>query len=183
MGFYRWRLQISMAAALQPSPVVAHEQEYRSVSLPTRRRRFWRRLVASVGFLRSTNAILVALTIGVLISLPPAGLAETSDEPAQFATLGIGAAPCSRVVRAIRQTAQVGETDRQTMIAWAQGYLSFYNAVSEGTYDVTGGVDAAVLQVRLFDFCRQNPQASVMNAVDQLLLDGITHRLLKPITH
>jgi hypothetical protein len=60
MGFYRWRLRISMAAALQPPQLVAHEQEYRSVSLPMRPRRFWRRLVASVAFLRCTNAILVA---------------------------------------------------------------------------------------------------------------------------
>ena len=139
MGFYRWRLQISMAAALQPPQLVAHEQEYRSVSLPMRPRRFWRRLVASVAFLRSTNAILVALTTGMLISLAPAGLADTLDAPSQFATLGVGSAPCFTVIKAVGKTAHFKETDGQAMLGWAQGYLSFYNSILEGTYDVTGG--------------------------------------------
>jgi len=75
MGFYRWRLRISMAAALQSPQVVAHEQEY-CVSPPMRPRRFWRRLIASVAFLRSTTATLVALAMGVLISMSPTGLAD-----------------------------------------------------------------------------------------------------------
>ena len=67
------------------------------------------------------------------------------------------------------------------MLAWAQGYLSFYNSISEGTYDVTSGVGAAALQERLFEFCRQNPQASLVNAIDELLVGGAEHPFLKSI--
>ena len=69
------------------------------------------------------------------------------------------------------------------MLAWAQGYLSFYNSVSEGTYDVTGGVGAAALQEWLFEFCRKNPQASLMNAIDELLVGEAQHPFLKSIKH
>ena len=122
---------------------------------------------------------LVVLAFAVLISSSPAGLADFFDAPNQFAILGVGSAPCTSVIRDVGQTAQVRETDRQAVLAWAQGYLSFYNSVSEGTYDVTGGVGAAGLQEWLFEFCRQNPQASLMNAVDELLVGGAPHRFLK----
>jgi len=57
--------------------------------------------------------------------------------------------------------------------------LSFYNSISEGTYDVTSGIGAGALQERLFEFCRQNPQASLVNAVDELLVGGAQHSILK----
>ena len=69
------------------------------------------------------------------------------------------------------------------MLAWAEGYLSFYNSVSEGTYDVTAGAGAAALQEWLFGFCQQHPQASLMNAVDELLVGGAQHPFLKSIRH
>ena len=138
-------------------------------------------LLPGVGVAKRTS--LVAFAGGVLICVAPAGVADTLDVPGQFAILGVGSAPCTSVVRAVSQTAQVRETDRQAMLAWAQGYLSFYNSVSEGTYDVTGGVYAAALQEWLFEFCRQHPQASLMNAVDQLLVGGAQHPFLKSIRH
>jgi hypothetical protein len=180
MGFYRWRLRISMAAPLQSPQVVAHEQEY-CVSPPMRPRRFCRRLIASVAFLRSTMATLVALAMGVLISMSPTGLADTLDAPGQFTTLGVGSAPCFTVIKAVGKTAHFKEADSQAMLAWAQGYLSFYNSVSEGTYDVTGGAGADALQEWLSEFCRKNPQAFLMNAADELMIGGVEQTFLKPI--
>jgi hypothetical protein len=68
--------------------------------------------------------------------------------------------------------------NRQAMLSWAQGYLSFYNSVSEGTYDVTRGTGAYALENRLLEFCRKNPRASLMNAVDELLVEGAEPSLL-----
>jgi hypothetical protein len=135
------------------------------------------------GIQRSRTTSLLGLAFAVLICGVPAGVADTLDEPSQFAILGVGSAPCTSIVRAVGQTAQVSDRDRQAMLAWTQVYLSFYNSVSEGTYDVTSGVDAAVLQEWLFEFCRQNPRASLMNAVDQLLIGGVQHPPPKSIRH
>ena len=174
MGFYHWRLQISLAATRQSLRLAQGQQRYRRLALTMRLRRALRRLIASVALLpgvqRRRTTSLVPLALAVLIGASPAGLADLFDSPGQFAILGVGSAPCTTVTRAVGQTAQVRETDRQAMLAWAQGYLSFYNSVSEGTYDVTGGVGATALQEWLFEFCRQNPQASLMNAVDELLV-------------
>ena len=109
----------------------------------------------------------------MLISLPPAGLADTLDAPGQFATLGVGSAPCFTVIKAVGKTAHFKEADSQAMLAWAQGYLSFYNSVSEGTYDVTSGAGADALQGWLSEFCRKNPQAFLMNAADELMIGGV----------
>lgn len=186
MGFYQWRLKISLAAARPSLHLPPDQQRQRSLALIMRLRQRLRRLIASAalipGALRSRSTSLVALAFAVLICGVPAGVAETLDEPSQFATLGVGSAPCTSVIRAVGLMPQVRETDRQAMLAWAQGYLSFYNSVSAGIYDVTSGVDAAVLQERLFEFCRQNPQASLRNAVDQLLVGGAQHSLLKSIS-
>ena len=126
---------------------------------------------------------LIALAFGVLVCTSPAGLPDTLDVPGQFAILGAGSAPCTSIIRTVGQMPQVREADRQAMIAWAQGYLSFYNSVSEGTYDVTAGAGTAELQEWLLEFCRQNPQASLMNAIDELLVGGAQHPFLRSIKH
>ena len=184
MGFYRWRLRISLAAAQESLQLVHGQQPLRSPALPMG---VLRRLIAWVTFVpgahRGRTISLVALASGALLCVSPAGLGDTLDVPGQFAVLGAGSAPCTSVIRAVGQTGQVREIDRQAMLAWAQGYLSFYNSVSEGTYDVTGGAGAAALQEWLLEFCRQNPQASLMNAVDELLVDGAPHPFLRSIKH
>ena len=186
MGFYQWRLRISLAAAPQSLQPI-QDQRHRSLALALGLRQRLRRLIASVALLpgvqRSRTTSLLGLAFAVLICVAPAGVADTLDVPGQFAILGVGSAPCTTVVRAAGQKVPGGETDRQAILAWAQGYLSFYNSVSEGIYDVTSGVDAAVLQEWLFQFCRKNPQASLMNAVDELLVDGDPHPFLKSIKH
>jgi len=179
MGLYQWRLRISLAAA-QQSLHFFEEERPRDLVLARRLRQAFRRLLTRIAFLacvqRSRPLSLLGLAFGVLIGATPLGLAETLDVPGQFAILGVGSVPCTSVIRAVGHTPQVRETDRRAMLAWAQGYLSFYNSVSEGTYDVTGGLDAAALQESLFEFCRQHPQASLMNAVDDLLLAALSTR-------
>ena len=187
MGFYHWRLRISLAAGQQSLQLVHDQQRPRSLALAIRLRRVLRRLIASAAFIagaqRSRTTSLLGLAFGALICGSPAGLGDTLDVPSQFAVLGVGSAPCTSVVRAVGQTAQPKETGRQAMLAWAQGYLSFYNSISEGTYDVTSGIGAGALQEWLFEFCRQNPQASLMNAVDELLVGEAQHPFLKSVTH
>jgi hypothetical protein len=187
MGFYHWRLQISLAAAQQSCQRVHDQQRHSSPALAMRLRQMLRRLIASAALLpgvqRSRTTSLLTVALGVSICPAPAGLADTLDVPSQFAILGAGSAPCTSLIRTVGQTPQAREADRQAMIAWAQGYLSFYNSVSEGTYDVTGGVGAAALQEWLLEFCRQNPQASLMNAIDELLVGGAQHPFLRSIKH
>lgn len=115
--------------------------------------------------------------------MPNVGFAEI-DEPAQFAVLGVGSAPCASFIRAVGKTGQFTEVDRQAMVSWAQGYLSFYNSVTEGTYDVTRGTGADALEDWLLEFCRKNQRASLINAVNQLLLGRDEPSLvLKRTTH
>ena len=53
--------------------------------------------------------------MGVLISMSPTGLADTLDAPGQFATLGVGSAPCFTVIKAVGKTAHFKEADSQAM--------------------------------------------------------------------
>ena len=134
------------------------------------------RMAAGTAFLvearQSRTTTLVALTLGALLSVPSPGIAETSDEPAQFATLGIGSEPCSNFARAVSKTAGFTEADRLAMLSWAEGYLSFYNSVSEGIYDVTYGSGPVALQRWLVELCQKNPRRLFINAVNELLLLG-----------
>jgi len=167
--------------------LVHDQQRHRSLARATQLRRVSRRQIASAALLprvrRSRTTSLVAFVLAVLIGASPAALADFFDSPSQFAILGVGSAPCTSVTKAVGQTGQIKEADRQAMLAWAQGYLSFYNSVTEGTYDVTAGVGATPLQEWLFEFCRQNPQASLVNAVDELLVGGAPHPSLTSIRH
>src|SRR3984893_10531084 len=147
MGFYDWRLQISLAAAQETQQQVQHQRRSGRVSVVVKFRRGGGRLDAPAAVLldarHSRTTTLVAFAFGIVFSVSAAGLAETSDEPPQFATLGIGSAPCTNFVRAVSKTGGFTETDRVAMLSWAQGYLSFYNSVSDGTYDVTHGTGPA----------------------------------------
>jgi hypothetical protein len=176
MGFYDWRLQISLAAAQEAQQQAQHQRRSERVSVIVRLRRAWHRLTARAAFLlearQSRTTTLVAFAFGVVFSVSSPALAETSDEPPQFATLGIGSAPCTNFVRAVSKTAGFTETDRVAMLSWAQGYLSFYNSVSEGTYDVTHGTGPVALQQWLVEFCRKNPRGLFINAVNELLIGG-----------
>src|ERR1051326_5971233 len=120
MGFYHWRLRISLAAGQQSLQLVHDQQRPRSLALAIRLRRVLRRLIASAAFIagaqRSRTTSLLGLAFGALICGSPAGLGDTLDVPSH-------SAPCASDVRAVGQTAQPKETDRKAMLAWAQGYL------------------------------------------------------------
>jgi len=171
-------------------PFVSHAISMRKVQLCARflgwdRQRSvglaWRELSASLasipGYRHKRATTLVVLTLGSVISMPSVGFTEI-DEPAQFAALGVGSEPCTSFVKAVGKKAPFTEVDRQAMLSWAQGYLSFYNSVTEGTYDVTRGTGANALENLLLEFCRKNPRASLMNAVDELLIGGAEPSLL-----
>jgi hypothetical protein len=176
MGFYEWRLQVSLSAAQERQQPIAHRGRPETVSVVARLRRGWHGLSASLAVLlgarQSRTTTLVAFAFGAVFSVSSAGLAETSDEPAQFAVLGIGSAPCTNFVRAVSKSVGFTDADRLAMLAWAQGYLSFYNSVSEGTYDVTHGSGPVALQQWLVEFCQKNPRGLFISALDQLLLTG-----------
>jgi hypothetical protein len=102
MSFYRWRLQISLAAAAQSTRLVHDEQQrHRILAPPMRLRRALRRLIARAplrsGLQRSRTTSLVALAFAVLICASPAALADTLDVPGQFAILRVGSAPCTNM--------------------------------------------------------------------------------------
>lgn len=98
--------------------------------------------------------------------------------------MGKGSTPCDSFAKPVGTTAQYAEVNHQVMLSWAQGYLSFYNSVSEGTYDVTLGGGPAGLENWLSEFCGKNPQASLVNAVDELLrITPEKPLILKPMTH
>ena len=188
MGFYDWRLRISLAAAQETQQQVQNQRRSERVSVIVKLRRGWHRLSARAAFLvearQSRTVTLVAFAFGAVLSVSSAGLAETNDEPAQFAVLGIGSAPCTNFVRAVSKSAGSTDADRLAMLAWAQGYLSFYNSVSEGTYDVTHGSGPVALQQWLVEFCQKNPRGLFISAVNQLLLTGGHEQpVLGSVTH
>src|SRR5262249_10497580 len=76
MGFYQWRLRISLAAAEHLPPLVRVRQRHRSLAPPIRLRRALRRLIASAALLpsvrRSRTTGPVALALAALICASPA---------------------------------------------------------------------------------------------------------------
>jgi len=91
MGFYEWRLMISLATAAEA------RQQKKPATRPsyvrTRLQRIWRSFWRNTGSSSAQTTSLVAVVLAALISLATPGLADTLDTPSQFGVLG-GSAPC-----------------------------------------------------------------------------------------
>ena len=115
----------------------------------------------------SKTEILGRARQGALALLICAGLSLTSspgqgaDGQGNFAVKGSGSATCQSyfTARESRDPAYLA------FRSWINGYLTAYNQLVQGTYDIADGTDLEQMAAQLDQFCRQNPTQNFVTAV------------------
>jgi hypothetical protein len=101
------------------------------------------------------------------ILVPSAGWAM---EPGQFENLGIGNDSCGQWTQTRREVGYRW----QAYMSWVQGFLTAYNVFTEGTHDVTRGVDSDGLAGWIDNYCQQHPLDNLAAAAQQLTTELIS---------
>lgn len=86
---------------------------------------------------------------------------SAKDANKEFATYGKGGDSCQSYLDARRQGGVTEDEFRQ----WLAGYISAFNLIIDGTYDVFGSTDFEGLMAWLDDRCTKYPRANLTNTV------------------
>jgi hypothetical protein len=115
-----------------------------------------------------------ALIVGIalLLHLPAGTFAR--DFSGRFETLGAGGGTCGRytTVYLNRQTDNAplfANTQYFSVIHWMMGYLSAYNAMTDGVYSIIGNSDSNALGAWLYNYCQSHPLENVSEAMPTLI--------------
>ena len=112
----------------------------------------------------------------LLVLLP--GSAWALDADGRYLMHGAGAVSCGTFVQAENGTVYDAVGTRGDMLAWAQGYLSFYNRHTEDVYDIYGYTDTKGIEVWLYNFCRSNPLQHFADALEALIKQLYSRRII-----
>ena len=107
----------------------------------------------------STCALLLAL----LLSL--AGPARAADTRGLFSVKGVGTADCQRYLNARKE----GGREYFVFAGYLGGYLTAYNQITEGTFDIVPWQTLDTIAGMLSSFCTKNPTANFVVAVTRLV--------------
>lgn len=99
---------------------------------------------------------LLMLATGMLTLSP----AMAADENGDFRVKGIGLETCQNYIAA-KATNQPLHVFART---WLNGYLTAYNQINRGTYDIAGQADLAALTGWLDQYCQANPGTTLVLA-------------------
>jgi hypothetical protein len=116
----------------------------------------------------------------VLFGLPLGFILETTSaaEAQMKSYWGEGAAPCSKYTTETEQKTVLGSE----LSAWVRGYITGANVMQTYTDNVFEMTDAELDNMTnwIDDYCRRNPNASLVAASDLLIKERITNILAKP---
>lgn len=96
----------------------------------------------------------------VLVMLSCVSTVQARDYQQQFATYGVGDYNCSAYSKAMTG----GEEENQVR-QWLAGYISAFNLIIGGNYDIFGSTDFEGMISWLNDRCKKYPKANLTNTV------------------
>ncbi len=105
---------------------------------------------------------------GVILGLglvAAAGQAPAADGNGQFGIKGVGGAPCETYLQAFEKKDQ----GYLMYLGWLGGYISATNQYLPDTFDITPWQSVGLVSMAVANVCRQNPKASVLEAVQRVL--------------
>ncbi len=99
-----------------------------------------------------------AAALAAMLAATPLAAA---DPEGRYAVEGVGARPCSDLIRAQAE-------DPQLVVAfagWTAGFLTALNVTQPGTYDLTPFEPTEFVLAKLAKYCEANPQEPFVNAM------------------
>jgi hypothetical protein len=124
---------------------------------------------------KTMKRILFALAlVPMVFAMAPPNSAFAADAKGQFAIDGIGAAPCSALLKA-------REGDNRSLFlavgGWIGGYITAVNALTDDTFDLTPWEKTDLFMALLESNCEQNPDLQVVVIVRGLVQSLFAERL------
>ena len=102
-------------------------------------------------------------------------LSHAADANGNFSIEGAGVAPCKRVTQAFK------EQGKEYFIygGWIEGYISAVNATREDTFDMTPWQSTQLVYYAVTQYCSNNNNANLHNAVSQVVNSLQEERIIK----
>ncbi len=126
---------------------------------------------AKTSSLRGRNMKIWAFVIVVLAFILPMGLVSAADRNGDFSVRGHGNFSCGSFVLAKDRASQSDQIDVLIVLAWTNGYLTRYNELAHGTYDIFGSADLPAVELWLYNYCKAHPLQSISEAMFALIIE------------
>ncbi len=104
--------------------------------------------------------LIASLLLFLFMSLP----LQARDFENNYAVYGAGAEPCSLYLQAMKK----GGKELDFFVDWSVGYLSGFNVIMPGTYNVMGETSFPEIQQWLQQHCQKYPNELFINAMIKL---------------
>lgn len=115
---------------------------------------------------------LIACVITCVSALP----LWAADAEGNFAVDGIGRAPCSDLIKAIKEK---DGTTTASFAGWINGFLTAMNINRDDTFDLTPWQTTTLSVSKLSSFCESNPDMALVNALGRYTSSLTPNRLTK----
>jgi len=105
------------------------------------------------------------LCLGMALTLIIPTLAEAADASSRFQAYGLGRLACKRFT----ELCESKKDECKLTTTWLEGYLSGFNALNADTFDLLPWQPPELLAEFTFNVCKQNPDAPVLEVVNELI--------------
>lgn len=103
--------------------------------------------------------------LGVALALTTTMAAEAADSKTRFQAYGLGRLACKRFV----ELCEAKKDECKLTSTWLEGYVTGFNALNPDTFDLLPWQPATLLAEFTYNVCKQNPEAPVLEVVNDLI--------------
>ena len=96
---------------------------------------------------------------------------NASDNAGDYAILGMGTSSCASYVKYYKN-----EYELLRYSAWANGFITGFNRLTDNVNDITTGVDITARQEWLYKYCKKNTLDNFDTAVQKLIKELIDRK-------
>ena len=105
------------------------------------------------------------IRLGAALAIVSSAAAEAADSQNRFQPYGLGRATCQRFIELCEGKK---EECKQTG-PWLDGYVTAYNTLDKGTFDVFAWQSPELFAQLVFNVCKQHPDAAVVQVVNEMI--------------
>ena len=103
--------------------------------------------------------------LGTALAILTSVAAEAADSQSRFQPYGLGRAPCKRFT----EICEAKQEDCKQTGPWIDGYVTAYNSLDKGTFDMFAWQTPELFAQMVFNVCKQHPEAAVVQVVNELM--------------
>ena len=105
------------------------------------------------------------IRLGVALAFVGTSAAEAADAQNRFQPYGLGRAYCKRFI----EICEGKQEDCKQTGPWLDGYITAYNAIDKGTFDIFEWQSPELFAQLVFNVCKQHPDAVFVQVVNELI--------------